>query len=135
MGYTPDEPLDKPPDARAVGCGWLVDDSILAPIYSRVAPLLPQQLGGGHVAGLNARWRLYRYSPGNIYRPHVDGAWPGSGLDEQVSSLPRIDIPDSSCAIPMSLLVEPPVAGSVCVRRFWRPMVQAYICDVLDRRL
>lgn len=29
---------------------------------------------------MNARWRVYRYQPGSIYRPHIDGAWPGSGL-------------------------------------------------------
>ncbi len=32
---------------------------------------------GATLAGLNARWRLYRYVPGAHYRPHVDGAWPG----------------------------------------------------------
>jgi hypothetical protein len=31
--------------------------------------------------GLNARFRLYRYFPGAVYRPHVDGAWPASGKD------------------------------------------------------
>ena len=40
---------------------------------------MPPVLGGGKFAGLNARWRLYRYTTGNVYRPHVDGAWPGSG--------------------------------------------------------
>ena len=31
--------------------------------------------------GLNRRWRIYRYNQGNVYRPHIDGAWPGSGID------------------------------------------------------
>ena len=30
--------------------------------------------------GLNRRFRCYRYRPGATYRPHIDGAWPGSGL-------------------------------------------------------
>lgn len=30
--------------------------------------------------GLNRRWRFYRYVPGRYYRPHIDGAWPPSGL-------------------------------------------------------
>ncbi|KAJ1416688.1 hypothetical protein B484DRAFT_315195, partial [Ochromonadaceae sp. CCMP2298] len=30
--------------------------------------------------GINARWRLFRYFSGAVYRPHIDGAWPGSGL-------------------------------------------------------
>jgi hypothetical protein len=29
--------------------------------------------------GLNRRMRCYRYSPGAVYRPHIDGAWPPSG--------------------------------------------------------
>jgi len=34
----------------------------------------------GEVAGLNRRFRCYKYEGGNVYRPHVDGAWPGSGV-------------------------------------------------------
>jgi hypothetical protein len=67
----------------AEGCVWLVDDSVLAPLWRRVAALLPQELCGCALAGINPRWRLYRYSPGGVFRPHVDGAWPGSGLDAQ----------------------------------------------------
>ena len=32
------------------------------------------------MAGLNRRWRFYRYDAGGTYRPHVDGAWPGSSV-------------------------------------------------------
>jgi len=34
------------------------------------------------VVGLNQRWRLYRYKgeTNDIFRPHTDGAWSGSGL-------------------------------------------------------
>jgi predicted 2-oxoglutarate/Fe(II)-dependent dioxygenase YbiX len=28
--------------------------------------------------GLNARFRFYRYSKGDFFNPHTDGAWPGS---------------------------------------------------------
>jgi hypothetical protein len=60
---------------------WLADDSLLAPLYERCRALMPQTLNGQQLAGLNARWRLFRYTPGAVYRPHIDGAWPGSGLD------------------------------------------------------
>lgn len=30
--------------------------------------------------GINRRFRIYKYYQGNVYRPHVDGAWPGSGI-------------------------------------------------------
>eukprot|EP00953_Heterococcus_sp_UTEX-ZZ885_P036748 18910-Heterococcus_DN1.PRE.2 len=44
------------------------------------APKRSGQLAG-QLAGLNSRWRLYRYKPGSIYRPHIDGAWPASGVN------------------------------------------------------
>jgi hypothetical protein len=46
---------------------WLVDDSVLQPLYDRVKHLLPQELGRGALAGINARWRLYRYTPGRVW--------------------------------------------------------------------
>ena len=49
---------------RAAGCAWLADNSLLGPVWERVKALLPQRLGGGDLAGLNARWRLYRYDQG-----------------------------------------------------------------------
>ena len=61
-------------------CVWLVDDSIMSHVWTRVAPHLPPAVGGCALAGVNARWRLFRYAPGAVYRPHVDGAWPGSGV-------------------------------------------------------
>ena len=64
-------------------CCWLVDDSILDRVWSRCSHLLPTRVDdSGGLAGINARWRLFRYAPGAVYRPHVDGAWPGSGLQD-----------------------------------------------------
>jgi hypothetical protein len=59
---------------RAQGLVWLIDKSIDQVIFDRVSPFLPQAVG------INMRWRLYRYDQGSVYRPHIDGAWPGSGL-------------------------------------------------------
>ena len=33
---------------------------------------------GQHALGLNARFRFYRYASGDYFKPHTDGAWPGS---------------------------------------------------------
>lgn len=38
------------------------------PIYDRCKHLLPKEVDGGEVAGLNARWRLYKYGPEDIFR-------------------------------------------------------------------
>ena len=48
---------------------------------SIVLPFLPAVITGKEVRGLNARFSVYRYIPGALYGPHLDGAWPASGLD------------------------------------------------------
>ena len=90
VGYAADEPAGASFSNGSTGTGraaalvWLADSSSLDPLYERCKPLLPQELGGGKLAGLNARWRLYRYGQEAVYRPHVDGAWPGSGIKDGI---------------------------------------------------
>ncbi|CAO3657979.1 unnamed protein product [Umbelopsis vinacea] len=85
IGYTPDVPIvgaaSESVSVLAHNFFWLVDDDFLGTIFDRCRPHFPKEIGGGAVMGVNARWRVYRYVPGAIYRPHIDGAWPGSGLD------------------------------------------------------
>eukprot|EP00596_Hydrurales_sp_CCMP1899_P000668 CAMPEP_0119033850 /NCGR_PEP_ID=MMETSP1177-20130426/914_1 /TAXON_ID=2985 /ORGANISM="Ochromonas sp, Strain CCMP1899" /LENGTH=520 /DNA_ID=CAMNT_0006990919 /DNA_START=129 /DNA_END=1691 /DNA_ORIENTATION=+ len=52
------------------------DDSLNLPIFERCRHLLPQE----GLLGINTRFRLFRYRQGAVYRPHIDGSWPGSGL-------------------------------------------------------
>eukprot|EP00941_MAST-03F_sp_MAST-3F-sp1_P003932 g3932.t1 len=90
VGFVPDEPSTSaaPPSGytpRARSFIWYSEE-ISQKLFERSYPFLPRKLGpnGDHILptnnGLNARLRLYRYHPGAIYRPHVDGSWPGSGL-------------------------------------------------------
>lgn len=74
LGYTPDsvDGIDN--------VVWLADESLLGPLYARVESLLPPVLEGHVLRGINARLRLFRYYQQAEYRPHIDGAWPGSGL-------------------------------------------------------
>lgn len=83
MGFTPDHPRSRPAPSGIGACEWVVDDALLMPLYNRAKPHLPPQVGGGELVGVNARWRIFRYSDveGAVYRPHIDGSWPGSGLD------------------------------------------------------
>jgi hypothetical protein len=89
-GYVPDEPLSTAPapdgfSSRAYSFVWLAE-TVARRMFERSRPHLPGTLGcagsGARVSlsGLNARLRLYRYHPGALYRPHVDGAWPASAL-------------------------------------------------------
>ncbi|KAF7977696.1 hypothetical protein HWV62_2952 [Athelia sp. TMB] len=83
LGFLPDQPVTSTEAASVLAANvyWLADPPFLAKLWTRLAHLLPQTIAGKHVRGLNARFRVYRYVPGAIYRPHLDGAWPASGVD------------------------------------------------------
>ncbi|KAG0366411.1 hypothetical protein BGX24_003705 [Mortierella sp. AD032] len=86
VGFTPDVPMvgtaSESVSILAHNFFWMADDQLLGHIFERCKPHFPETSGDGHGAvGINSRWRVYRYVPGAIYRPHVDGQWPGSGLD------------------------------------------------------
>jgi hypothetical protein len=85
MGFTPDEPLEASKSKLADNFFWLADEEMMDFLFARCAPFLPTELiaSDGSVCrltGINARWRVYRYTPGLTYRPHIDGAWPNSGM-------------------------------------------------------
>ncbi|WVQ80910.1 hypothetical protein IAT38_003017 [Cryptococcus sp. DSM 104549] len=68
---------------------WLADQPFLDHFYSQILPFVPQTApvsvegnGGGKVRGINARFRVYQYTENQLYRPHIDGAWPAAGLDK-----------------------------------------------------
>lgn len=42
--------------------------------------LLPLEVAGGAVAGLNGRFRLYKYDVNDVFKPHTDGSWPGTAV-------------------------------------------------------
>ena len=85
LGFTPDQPAGgsavEMSSVLASNVYWLADNEFLNVLWSRVLPFLPAVIAGKGVRGLNARFRVYQYVPGAIYRPHLDGAWPASGLD------------------------------------------------------
>lgn len=54
----------------------IVDDPDLASeLWRRLAPDVPAFLGGRQAWGLNERWRLYRYEPGQSFAPHFDAPY------------------------------------------------------------
>ncbi|KAF9212342.1 hypothetical protein BGZ59_006891 [Podila verticillata] len=86
IGFTPDVPIvgtaSESISVLAHNFFWMADDQLLKHIFDRCKPHFPETSGDGQGAvGINSRWRVYRYVPGAIYRIHVDGQWPGSGLD------------------------------------------------------
>lgn len=90
MGFTPEASysLNGKPTPSAEGCVWMTDGPLNDALFDRVRHMLPKTVAGaGELTGLNPRWRLYRYSPWAIYRPHIDGCWTGSGYDPTTGAL------------------------------------------------
>ena len=72
MGFTTDAPVSLGRDIRQnENCVIIADDTMWLPIYRRVADQMPSPVAGGVPAGLNQRWRLYKYGPGDIFKMHT----------------------------------------------------------------
>jgi len=84
--YSPDEPVARQPgdSILAHACVWLMDERNSNELFNRVKRFLPAfSAHGGEPLGINRRWRFYRYVKQRYYRPHIDGAWPASGVSEK----------------------------------------------------
>lgn len=66
-------------DRGASGLVWCLNSTNTAALFTRISRFLPPILPLGALAGINSRFRFYKYLPGAIYKPHIDGAWPASG--------------------------------------------------------
>jgi hypothetical protein len=75
IGLEPDEPMagsaTELASVLAHNFIWLADKEFLAILYGRIRDSMPLTIQGGAVKGINARFRLYRYRSGALYRPHV----------------------------------------------------------------
>ena len=79
LGYHLDAPVSLPHSVRHnTNLNWIVHESVDGPIWSRCKRLIGEQVLGRTAVGLNARFRFYRYEGGDFFKPHTDGAWPGS---------------------------------------------------------
>ena len=94
LGYVPNHPVDAGAPTGIDACEWLVDPSLLSPLFERVKDQLTQILpSGARLAGINARWRLFRYGAGAVYRPHIDGSWPSSNLSSTTGEYVHDSVP------------------------------------------
>lgn len=82
LGYLKDAAVSLPREIRHNdNVVWVTDERTDELIWQRVAHLARQGLsifGDKKPVGLNARFRFYRYSQGDYFDFHTDGAWPGS---------------------------------------------------------
>ncbi|QUM77349.1 2OG-Fe(II) oxygenase [Moritella sp. 24] len=82
MGYLPDAAVSLPRNVRHNdSLTWVVDEQTDHLIWDRVKHLMTDDEGifdNKAAVGINARFRFYRYSKGDYFKPHSDGSWPGS---------------------------------------------------------
>ncbi len=87
LGYLPDAAVSLPRSVRHNhNVTWVVDEQTDGIIWSRCKDLAADDrgfFGGKNPLGLNARFRFYRYERGDFFKPHTDGAWPGSRVIER----------------------------------------------------
>ncbi len=63
------------PDVRNNARVMFDDVDLAARLFARLAPHVPARLCGRRAVGLNERFRGYRYTPGQRFAPHYDGAF------------------------------------------------------------
>ncbi|MGL4603489.1 MAG: hypothetical protein ACRCU9_05005 [Iodobacter sp.] len=87
LGFLPDAAVSLPRHIRHNdSLTWIVDEQTDGLIWQRIAHLMgdPAGLFNGNAAlGINARFRFYRYQQADYFKPHSDGAWPGSRVINQ----------------------------------------------------
>lgn len=84
LGYLPDAAVSLPRSVRHNdSLTWIVDEQTDGTIWQRIAHLMDDRqgiFGGSKALGINARFRFYRYSQDDFFKPHSDGSWPGSRI-------------------------------------------------------
>ena len=84
LGYLPDAPVSLPRSVRHNdSLTWIVDEKTDGTIWQRIAHLMDDRqeiFNGDKALGINARFRFYRYSQDDFFKPHSDGSWPGSRI-------------------------------------------------------
>lgn len=112
FGYREEAPgIATPPGMRMnKSVHWLADEALLGPILQRIQPLLPQTVSGMALHGrLSHRVNMYRYDDNDVFNRHIDGDWPGYGLDAGRHTMQ--EWPDVRSALTMLLYLNGPDDG------------------------
>ncbi|PKG74315.1 oxidoreductase [Shewanella sp. Choline-02u-19] len=84
LEFLPDAAVSLPRSVRHNdSLTWIVDPKTDGTIWQRIAHLMDDRQGifnGDKALGINARFRFYRYSQDDYFKPHSDGSWPGSRI-------------------------------------------------------
>ena len=90
FGYRHEAPgISTPPGMRMnKSVHWMADEALLHPVLTRIQPLLPQTIDGAVLhSRLSHRMNMYRYDDNDVFNRHIDGDWPGYGLNDDRTSM------------------------------------------------
>ena len=90
MGYRDEAPgIATPPGMRMnKSVHWMADEAMLQTMFDRIAHLLPPDMHGDPLhQGFSHRLNMYRYDDNDVFNRHIDGDWPGYGLDADRRSM------------------------------------------------
>jgi hypothetical protein len=83
LGYRADAPgIATPPGMRInKSVHWVADETLMGPMFARIAHLMPQELAGAPLfPAFSRRLNMYRYDANDVFNRHTDGDWPGYSL-------------------------------------------------------
>ena len=112
LGYRDEAPgIVTPPGMRMnKTVHWVADAHLMAPIFERIAVLLPREIDGRALAPvLSHRINMYRYDAEDCFNTHIDGDWPGFGLDESRERM--VQWPSLRSCLTMLLYLNGPEQG------------------------
>lgn len=112
FGYREEAPgIATPPGMRMnKAVHWVADEATMAPIFRRIAHLLPPQINGATLhPALSRRINMYRYDGNDVFNLHTDGDWPGYGLSDDRSEM--LEWPGLRSCLSMLLYLNGPEDG------------------------
>jgi len=84
LGYTQDAAVSLPRSVRHnENLVWIIDETTHEIIWHRCQTFMQEHselFTNKKALGLNRRFRFYKYEEGDFFKPHTDGAWPGSAV-------------------------------------------------------
>ncbi|WP_196889596.1 2OG-Fe(II) oxygenase [Aureivirga sp. CE67] len=79
LGFHEDSPVSLPHSVRHnENFNWVASEIVDHTLWNRSKHLVNEEYKGQTAKGINARFRFYKYGEGDFFKPHTDGAWPGS---------------------------------------------------------
>lgn len=112
FGYREEAPgISTPPGMRMnKSVHWVADEALLGPLMARIRDLLPARIDGHALDGrLSHRINMYRYDDNDVFNRHIDGDWPGYGLDATREGM--VEWPDARSCLTMLLYLNGPGEG------------------------